>query len=53
MNQNKTESYHWENPRICATCQLFENCKYNGDPYFCEDASEPNPCPRFTPKKTD
>lgn len=50
---DSTDFPHWENPRICASCQLFENCKYNGDPYFCEDASEPNPCSRFTPKQTD
>ena len=41
---------HWEEPRICVTCIHFKNCLNNGDPYFCEDASEPNPCPRYTPK---
>ena len=41
---------HWENPRICVTCIHFKNCLNNGDPYFCEDASEPNPCPRYIPK---
>ena len=44
------DNCHWENPRICVTCIHFENCLNNGDPYFCEDASEPNPCPRYTSK---
>lgn len=50
-NQPKVDnSLNWENPRICVTCIHFKNCLNNGDPYFCEDASEPNPCPRFTSK---
>lgn len=29
MNQNKTESYHWENPRICATCIHYQQNRCN------------------------
>lgn len=41
---------YWEEPRICVTCIHFKNCQFNGNPYFCEDASEPNPCYLYSPK---
>lgn len=53
ISHTPNTEYHWENPRVCCTCTLFENCLNNGDPYFCEDASEPNPCTHYTPKQTD
>lgn len=61
MNQNNTEPYNWENPRICCTCI-----------YFYRDHSDPiqpgcpacamrehtrgeyhRACTLYSPKKTD
>lgn len=52
MNQNKTESYHWENPRICCTC-----IHYNGKECRCNLTAFRFPpqhpaCPRYLPKPT-
>lgn len=61
MNQNKTEPYHWENPRICATCALLEpyhehdgvmyhTCPHAPAEYACITDPHQRACKHYTPK---
>lgn len=47
----KKPEYHWENPKICATCLHYQQNRCN----LCafNFAPEHPACPRYIPKNTD
>lgn len=58
------DNYHWENPRICATCALLEpyhehdgvmyyTCPHAPAEYACITDPHQPACTLYSPKKTD